>query len=74
MPKDEWRRANNRARFGPSNPKKVSDFTKCPKGFKCPECGGKMIVRVNKKTGNLFAGCKKFPDCRGTLPYESGRN
>ena len=28
------------------------------------ECGGKLIIREAKKTGNKFAGCSNFPKCR----------
>lgn len=74
MPRDDWKRANNRARYGPGRPREAGAFSKCPKGFKCPDCGGRMVVRVNARAGNLFAGCKKFPECRGTLPYDGAKN
>lgn len=32
----------------------------------CPKCGGEMIKRANRKTGDSFWGCAKFPKCRGT--------
>lgn len=32
----------------------------------CPKCGGEMVKRVNRKTGQAFWGCMKFPTCRGT--------
>lgn len=41
----------------PSNP---SSQTSCPK------CGGEMIQRANRKTGDTFWGCANFPKCRGT--------
>jgi restriction system protein len=34
----------------------------------CPECGAEMTRRHNKKTGQPFWGCPKFPACRGTRP------
>lgn len=36
----------------------------------CPRCGGAMIERKNKKTGQPFLGCSSFPKCRGvrTMP------
>lgn len=37
---------------------------------KCPVCSGDMRVAANKTTGNLFFGCKKFPECRGMRPFE----
>lgn len=35
----------------------------------CPKCGGPMVLRRNRTTGEPFWGCKQFPKCRGTLPY-----
>ncbi len=32
----------------------------------CPQCGGEMTQRKNRKTGDTFLGCKRFPKCRGT--------
>ena len=32
----------------------------------CPECGGEMVKRINRKTADTFWGCAKFPKCRGT--------
>lgn len=32
----------------------------------CPECGGPMVSRQNKSTGQRFWGCKDFPKCTGT--------
>lgn len=37
-----------------------SDLTKCPR------CGSKMIERTNRKAGQTFFGCSRFPKCRGT--------
>ncbi len=31
----------------------------------CPRCGGQMIERKNRQTGNTFWGCSKYPECRG---------
>ena len=39
---------------------KETDLTKCPR------CGSKMIERTNKKTGQTFYGCSRYPKCRGT--------
>lgn len=33
---------------------------------KCPRCGAEMAVRNNKKTGNSFWGCSRWPHCRYT--------
>ena len=37
-----------------------------PENVKCPDCGGPMKSRQNKKTGQYFWGCIKFPECKGT--------
>ncbi len=39
---------------------KETDLTKCPR------CGSKMIERANRKTGQSFYGCSRYPKCRGT--------
>lgn len=33
---------------------------------KCPRCGSKMIERTNRKTGQTFYGCSRYPNCGGT--------
>lgn len=33
---------------------------------KCKECGGKMILKVNRKTGHKFWGCENYPSCTYT--------
>ncbi len=38
-----------------------------PDVTKCPRCGSKMIERANRKTGQTFHGCSRYPKCRGTL-------
>jgi hypothetical protein len=37
----------------------------------CPRCASPMAVRQNSQNGNLFLGCSKFPNCRGTAPMQS---
>jgi len=39
------------------------------KSEKC-KCGGKMVVRENRKDGSLFYGCSKWPKCTITKAYE----
>ncbi|MBV1895100.1 MAG: NERD domain-containing protein [Rhodobacteraceae bacterium] len=41
--------------------RKEADVTKCPR------CGSTMIERTNRKTGQTFSGCSRYPKCRGTL-------
>jgi predicted RNA-binding Zn-ribbon protein involved in translation (DUF1610 family) len=47
---------------GPSTPVSLASQ-------KCPTCGGEMVVRTNRQTGEKFLSCKKFPECRGSLPF-----
>ena len=30
----------------------------------CPDCGAKLLLRINKTTGERFIGCSKYPDCK----------
>lgn len=30
----------------------------------CPRCGGKLVLRTSKDTGNKFWGCENIPKCR----------
>ncbi len=39
-----------------------------PKGFKCPECKGKMAIKLGKY--GRFYSCKKWPDCKGMVGIE----
>ena len=32
----------------------------------CPTCAGEMVTRHNRRTGEAFWGCVRFPQCRGT--------
>ncbi|WP_305804867.1 restriction endonuclease [Stenotrophomonas sp. YIM B06876] len=34
--------------------------------FPCPRCGAGMVERRNRRTGDVFKGCSRFPACRGT--------
>ncbi|MCX6023069.1 MAG: DNA topoisomerase [Chloroflexi bacterium] len=39
----------------------------------CPQCGGSMIERRQRASGETFWGCSGYPKCRGTRPAsESG--
>lgn len=33
----------------------------------CPRCGGSMVSRTNRRTGEAFLGCLAYPKCKGTL-------
>ncbi len=32
----------------------------------CPSCEGPMILRMNRRDGTSFWGCRRYPACRGT--------
>lgn len=54
-------------------PKRVAEKKKKDSEKVCPLCGGALVLRVAKfgpKPGSRFYGCKNFPDCRYTEPYE----
>jgi DNA topoisomerase I len=38
-------------------------------GVRCPECGGELVERVNKKK-KVFYGCSNFPRCQFTTSYK----
>lgn len=36
----------------------------------CPQCGGKLVKRKNRSTGESFLGCDNYPKCKYTQPLE----
>jgi ssDNA-binding Zn-finger/Zn-ribbon topoisomerase 1 len=38
----------------------------------CPRCQSPLEVHRNRKTGELFLGCSRYPQCRFSEPYETG--
>lgn len=34
--------------------------------LECPKCGARMESRKNRSTGQLFWGCTRYPQCKGT--------
>ena len=34
--------------------------------IECPDCGGQMVLRTNRKTNEKFWGCCDYPECTGT--------
>jgi ssDNA-binding Zn-finger/Zn-ribbon topoisomerase 1 len=42
--------------------------------FKCPACHGEMVPRQARKDGTWFAGCKSYPNCKGTRNMEGVSN
>jgi DNA topoisomerase-1 len=47
---------------------KATDLGKAPAEFKCPVCGGDMIIKLSKS--GKFMSCEKFPDCNGARTIE----
>ena len=39
-----------------------------PKPAACPGCGTALVRRHNRRTGEPFLGCPRFPACRHTQP------
>jgi len=37
-----------------------------PENVTCPECGGPMVSRQNRRDQTRFWGCKAYPKCTGT--------
>lgn len=54
------RKASLRKSVPPRSSESSSNF------HECPRCGAKMVTRNNRKTGEAFLGCTKFPQCKGT--------
>lgn len=44
---------------------KATDLGDAPKGTKCPDCDGSMIIKLSR-TGKFYS-CKNYPDCTGAL-------
>lgn len=47
---------------------KATDLGDADPKMKCPECKGKMIIKLSKN--GKFLSCKKFPDCTGARTME----
>ncbi len=51
------------------------DYPKCPgvkpisTGVKCPECGGDIVEKSNKR-GQVFYACSNYPECKFTLAHK----
>ncbi len=39
----------------------------------CPVCGAEMVERTNRRSGERFLGCRRYPQCRGTRPLTQAR-
>lgn len=68
----EYERLTNRVspskRETPSNDDS-SDAVEAPT---CPECGGELLLRQNRESGQEFYGCRNFwtEGCKGTRPVQ----
>ena len=38
----------------------------------CPKCGTGQIIQIRLRTGENFAGCSKYPECRNSYPLPKG--
>ncbi len=47
---------------------KVTNLGDADPKFKCPVCGGKMIIKLSR--GGKFLSCARYPDCEGALTME----
>ncbi len=47
---------------------KITTISDADAKYKCPECGGKMIIKLGKS--GKFISCAKFPECTGALTIE----
>jgi DNA topoisomerase-1 len=47
---------------------KITNLGDADEKFRCPICGGQMIVKLGR--GGKFLSCKKFPDCAGALKID----
>lgn len=45
------------------NVPKISDLGAAPAEFKCPVCGGPMIIKLGRS--GKFLSCARFPECQG---------
>ncbi len=37
---------------------------------KCPDCGGMLVIRKNRRNGEAFYGCQNYPKCKFAKPME----
>lgn len=38
----------------------------------CPRCDAPMVMRMNRRNGEQFAGCSRYPACTGTRQVNNG--
>lgn len=44
---------------------KATNLGEAPDDIKCPECGGKMIIKLSRE--GKFYSCARYPECTGAL-------
>ncbi len=69
---DNGRGAENTAAVAP--PAALADDTpEMPDGSEptCPQCGSLLVKRKNRRTGETFLACPRYPQCRHTQPLTS---
>ncbi len=47
---------------------KLTDIQKADNKYKCPECGGPMVIKLGKN--GKFMSCANFPKCKGARTIE----
>src|SRR5690606_22874685 len=60
---DEWGHATARAR---ERIEPVLDANRTDAARSCPACGAAMVVRKNRRNGQVFWGCSSYPRCKAT--------
>ncbi len=45
------------------NIEKITNMGEADEKYKCPECGGKMVIKLSR--AGKFMSCAKFPECSG---------
>jgi hypothetical protein len=73
MPRDEWRSANHRAKYGHAGAPNVPKGPHVIEGVRCPKCNSPMVVRKNRFTHDNFFGCSDYPHCDGTRSADCGK-
>lgn len=53
---------------GAAKPASISNAAQALSSSSSCSCGGREVVRRNRKTGQRFYGCSRYPSCRRTRP------
>jgi len=60
----------NKIVMSKENIEKITNMGSAPNEFKCPECGGPMVIKLGKN--GRFMSCSKFPECSGARTIDGG--